>query len=118
MNYVREEIIFDLADKTAWKFWGHQFCLVRVESENQNNFSKKLCRKHFTDYAVQSYLLVSSLTAVKEWRSYTTCLHGFLNEVFEHKHAISVGIIFLLFILQDLRNNEKIPHRMHLSLVA
>lgn len=41
-NYVREEMIFDLTDKTALELWRRGFCFARVESENHSNFLKNM----------------------------------------------------------------------------
>lgn len=89
-----------------------------MESENHSNFPKKICGNIFTDDNIQNYLLVSFWAAIMELRRYVKRLHRFLNEIFEHRHTISVGIIFLFFLLQYIRSNEKIHHRMHFSLVG
>jgi len=71
----------------------------------------------FTDN-IQNYLLVSFQAAIMELRRHSKFLHRFLNDVFEDRHANSVRIIFLFFLLQYIRSNEKIHHKMHLSLIA
>lgn len=65
----------------------------------------------FTDDDIQKYVLVSFWAAIMELRRYIKHLYRFLNEFFENRHAISVGIIFLFFILNISGvSNEKIHH--------
>lgn len=62
----------------------------------------------FADDEIQNYLLLSFRAAIMKLSECGKCLHRFLNEVFEHRHDVPVGLIFLFFLLQYIKSEEKI----------